>query len=55
MRYVSADGSDKPGENGHLAQAKETNKPQPGQSVLSYRTEVALNSSELETRGSGLN
>ena len=48
---MSADASDKPGENGNLAQVKETNKPQPGQSVLSYRTEVALNSSELVTRG----
>ena len=51
VRYVSADASDKPAENGNLAQANETNKPQPSQSALSYRTLVALNSSELETRG----
>jgi subfamily B ATP-binding cassette protein HlyB/CyaB len=42
VRYVSADASDKAGENGNLAQANETNKPQPGQSMLSYRTLVAL-------------
>jgi hypothetical protein len=51
VRYVSADASDKAGENGNLAQANETNKPQPGQSMLSYRTLVALNSTDLEARG----
>jgi hypothetical protein len=37
--------------SGNLTQANETGKPQPVQSALSYRTLVALNSSELETMG----
>jgi len=51
VRYVSADASDKQGDNGNLAQANDANKPPSGQSQLSYRTLVALKSTELESRG----
>ena len=51
VRYVSADASDKPGENGNVGQANDGDKPPSGQSPLSYRTLVQLNSTELQSRG----
>ena len=51
VRNVSADASDKQGDNGNLAQANDTNKPPIGQSQLSYRTLVELKSTELASRG----
>ncbi len=51
VRHVSADASDKPGDNSNLAQANDRNKPPAGQSQLSYRTLVELKSTELESRG----
>jgi hemolysin D len=51
VRYVSADASDKPGDNGNLVQANDADKPPTGQSLLSYRTLVALKSTELKSRG----
>jgi hemolysin D len=51
VRYVSADASDKAGDNNSLAQSNATDKPSAGQSPLSYRTLLALNSTELVTRG----
>jgi hypothetical protein len=51
VRHVSADASDKSGDNSNLSQANEADKPSQGQAPLSYRTLVALNSRELESRG----
>lgn len=51
VRHVSADASDKPGDNSNLSQANDADKPPSGQSPLSYRTLVALKSTELESRG----
>lgn len=51
VRTVSADASDKPGDNNNLAQANDTDKPPTAQSQLSYRTLVDLKSTELESRG----
>jgi HlyD family secretion protein len=51
VRHVSADASDKAADNGSLSQANDGDKTSPGQSSLSYRTLVALKSTELESRG----
>ena len=51
VRIVSADASDKPSDKSNLAQANDLDKPPSGQAQLSYRTLVALKSSELESRG----
>ena len=51
VRHVGADASDKPGDNNNLAQANEPDRPQTGQSQLSYRALVELKSTVLENRG----
>lgn len=51
VRHVSVDASDKPGDSGNMRQTSDSDKPSPGQSQLSYRTLVQLNSTELESRG----
>jgi HlyD family secretion protein len=48
---VSADASDKAGDNGNLPKANDTEVPSTALSQLSYRTLVELKSSELESRG----
>jgi len=52
VRHVSADASDKAGDNGNLGQATDSEKPQPAaQSQLSYRALIELKSTELATQG----
>ena len=51
VRHVSVDASDKPGESGNIAAGNDSDKPSAGQSQLSYRTLVQLNSTELVTQG----
>jgi HlyD family secretion protein len=48
---VSADASDKAGDNGNLPKANDTEVPSTAQSQLSYRTLVELKASELESKG----
>jgi len=51
VRHISADASDKSGDNNNLSQANEANKVPSGSAQLSYRTLVELKSTELESRG----
>jgi HlyD family secretion protein len=51
VRHVSADASDKQGDNGNLAQAGDAGQPPNGQTQLAYRTLVELASTELASRG----
>jgi HlyD family secretion protein len=51
VRTVSADASDKAGDNGNLPKANDTEVPSTAQSQLSYRTLVELKASELESKG----
>ncbi len=51
VRHVSADATDKPTDNSSLAQSGESERSSPAQGQLSYRTLIALNAGELETRG----
>jgi HlyD family secretion protein len=51
VRTVGADAIDKGGESSNFKQSAEAEKQPTAQSQLSYRTLVALKSSELESRG----
>ena len=51
VRLVSADASDKAGDNGNMAQSNSADKPPSVPSQLAYRTLVEINSTELASRG----